>query len=170
MNISKITQNTNNLDHIDYPGIRLAWIIIAAVSLSGCVKDTGTSALNNSEIQAKQLSHQERHVASKCNSANRLSSSNRASETLNNKLTIYGQNEANLDAAAKNNIIASLQAKGTELTTLDQLLKAECQSYSACEFQASTTKQSCTTQKAKFREADKKMLKFGKSLESLKTG
>lgn len=170
MEISKITQYINRHEHSKYSKFRLSWIIVAAVSLSACVKEPGTSALSNSDIKAKQSSHEERYVAGKCTSANRLSSSNRASETLNGKLITYSENEAKLDDATKGNIAASLQAKGKELTELDHLLKVECKTYSTCEFQASTTKQDCSTQKAKFMKADRNMLKFGKSLAKLKTG
>ena len=170
MEMSKITQ------HISFPkrrgnlNFRYSWIVIAAMSFSGCVKEPGTNTLTNAEIQAKQVSHEERYVAGKCTSANRLTSSNQASEALNRKLTAFSENQTSLDAATKANITASLQAKGKELTELDHLLKVECKTYSACEFQASTNKQSCSTQKAKFMKVNRDMLKFGKSLEKLKTG
>ncbi len=141
---------------------------IAAVAISGCVNESGTGALTSTEIEAKQTTHEERYVAGKCNSANRLSSSNHASEILNSKVTLYSENEAKLDAASKDKIIADLQAQGTKLTELDQQLKLHCNSYSACEFQASTTKQDCSINKSKFRDADKQMLKFAKSLEKVR--
>ncbi len=144
------------------------WTIIAAITISGCVSESGTGALTSTEIEAKQTSHEERYVAGKCNSANRLSSSNRASEILNSKLTLYSENEAKLDAASRDKIVANLQAQGTKLTELDQQLKSQCNSYSTCEFQASTTKQDCSIKKSKFREVDKQMLKFAKSLEKIK--
>ncbi|MCP4182609.1 MAG: hypothetical protein GY761_04735 [Hyphomicrobiales bacterium] len=169
MKISNITQYIIKLEHPVHLQFRLSWIIIAAVSLSGCIRETGTSGLSNSEIKAKQVSHEQQFVAKKCTSANRLTSSNRASETLNGKLISYGENEAKLDAATKSKITASLQAKGKELTELDHLLKVECKTYSTCEFQASTTKQDCSIQKAKFMKADRNMLEFGKSLAKLKT-
>ncbi len=145
-----------------------SWTIIAAITISGCVNETSTGALTSTDIEAKQTSHEERYVAGKCNSASRLSSSNHASEILNSKLTLYSENEAKLDAATRDKIIANLQAQGTKLTELDQQLKSQCTSYSTCEFQASTTKQDCSIHKSKFRNADKQMLVFGKSLEKIK--
>lgn len=167
MKINNIIQHINARE---YPKLRLSWIIIAAVTMSGCVSETGTSKLSNSDIKAKQLAHEDKYVAGKCTSANRLASSNRVSETLNGKLINYSENEAKLDTATKGNIAASLQAKVKELTELDHLLKVECKTYSTCEFQASTTKQDCSTHKAKFMKADRDMLKFGKSLAKLKSG
>lgn len=87
------------------------WTIIAAITISGCVNKSGTGALTSTELELKQTSHEERYVAGKCNSANRLSSSNQASEILNSKLTLYGENEAKLDAASRDKILPTCRHK-----------------------------------------------------------
>lgn len=140
------------------------FILAGAALLAGCVNDSGTGALTSTEIQAKQTSHEERYVAGKCNSANRLSSSNTASEALTSLLTAYSQAEAGMDPAKKADITATLEGHGQALESHDQNLKSQCISYSICEYQAGTTKQNCSTDKHKFIESERQMLKLAKQI------
>ena len=148
------------------------WIGVALAStmiLAGCVNDNSTSALTNTEIKAKQSTHEQRHVASKCNSGDRLGSSNVASQAINNKFTEYSQNEASLSPERKSAIVASLQSQGAQLEALDQNLNAQCIAWSTCEFQAFTTKQGCRNEKFKFIDAEKQMKKFVSQIAAIKT-
>lgn len=136
--------------------------------LAACVNDTGTSALTNTSIQTKLDTHEQRHVASKCNSADRLKSSNLASEALNAKYTTLGSAETALAPQQKSEIESKLQAKGTQLGALDQDLNTQCVSWSKCEYLASTDKRSCSSQKHKYLDADKQMVKFYKQVTAIK--
>ncbi len=148
-------------------GLRRLGTLGVVFVLTGCVSDTSTSALTSSDIQAKETSHQQRFVSTKCNSNARLSASNRASEALNAKFAAYNQVEASLAPDRKQQLLGQLESQGTQLQTLDANLNSQCISYSACEFQASTNKQSCSRQKRSFLDAEKHMAKLTKTIERL---
>jgi len=138
--------------------------------LASCVNtnNNATTALTSTEIESRQLSHEEKFVAGKCNSSNRLQASNIASTALITKYTAFSQNEAGMDAAKKEKINSDLQDHSTNLQILDEDLTRQCRAFSACEFQASTNKQSCSIQKAKFADAEKKIANYTKRVERLK--
>ncbi|MCF6321393.1 MAG: hypothetical protein L3J32_06445 [Rhizobiaceae bacterium] len=144
--------------------------VLFMLVLAGCVNSNNdaTTALTSTQIESKQLTHEEKYVAGKCNSANRLQASNVASSALIAKYTAFSQNEAGMDAAKKETINSDLQDHSTNLQILDEDLTRQCQAYSACEFQASTNKQSCSIQKAKFAEAEKSIASYTKRVERLK--
>jgi hypothetical protein len=144
------------------------WLIIAPVLFAGCVNTLGTSSPKTSELESKKASHEERYVAGKCNSAERLKNSNLASQALTTKYTAYNVNENKLDVAKKEKINTDLQTQGAKLQELDLELKTQCTAYTACEFQASTTKQDCSVQKSKFLDADKKLVKLTKNVNKIR--
>ncbi len=150
-----------------YSGMKSIVFVAGALALSGCVADNSTSALTNTEIQEKLSSHEQRHVASKCNSANRLSSSNSASSALNDKLTLLEEASATMDAAKKQALSTKLQSYGGQLQPLDQNLNNQCVTYSACEYQAASTKQSCSAQKHKFQDAEKQMVTLTRQISQV---
>ena len=148
--------------------IILPAIISMSLFLTACVNDTGTSALTNTSIQTKLDTHEQRHVASKCNSADRLKNSNLASEALNAKYTTLGSTETALAPQQKSEVESKLQAQGTQLQALDRELNSQCVSWAQCEYQASTDKRSCASQKHKYQDADKRMVKFHKQVSAIK--
>ncbi len=151
------------------PAAGHAIALLALTSLlAACVNESGTSALTSSEIQVKIDSHEQRHVASKCNSSDRLSNSVLASETLNGKYTLYSENEAQLSPERKSEITAALQSQGSQLAALDSDLNAQCVTWAKCEYQATSTKQNCEVVKHKYRDADKRMLKFIKQTSAIR--
>ena len=135
--------------------------------LSSCVNENQTGALTSTEIQGKLSSHEQRHVASKCNSANRLQFSNGASEVLNEKFSTFEAASAGMNAARKEAVSAKLQSYATQLQSLDQELNAQCVSFSACEYQASTTKQSCSTQEHKFLDVRKQVMSLTNQISKI---
>lgn len=142
-------------------------VLCGSLLLAGCVSDTSTSALTSSDIQAKETSHEQKFVSTKCNANGRLITSTRASEALTAKIAAYNQVEATLAPDRQQQILGQLQSQGIQLQTLDTNLNAQCVSYSTCEFQASTNKQSCTRQKRSFLDAEKQMAKHAKTISKI---
>ncbi len=143
-------------------------IFIATILLAGCVNDSSNLGLTNTEIEDKQASHEQKFVAAKCNSANRLKPSNLASEMLNRKFMAYSEIEAKLTPENKEKILGNLQLQASKLQELDQQLNSQCVAYSTCEYQSGSTKQDCSSQKHKFLDAEKQVVKFTKDVEKIK--
>lgn len=159
---------------VSFPGHRATKIfsygmvgLVASIYLTGCVNEPKTSALKSAEITQKQTTHEERYVAKKCVSADRLRSSNTAGNALNSKLTELSSAQG-LSEQARTTHTQALTTHAQTLQTLDENLKAQCISYSICEFQAGQTKQDCSTPKHKFLDAEKALTKLASTISSMK--
>lgn len=139
----------------------------AAALLAGCVNQQTTTAALTPEIQPpKEQSHEQAHVAKRCNSGERLHTANVASAALNAKFTEYA--EAGLAADRRDALSNELKARAQTLQSLDQALKLECQTYSVCEYHSGLDERDCTSPKGKFREAEKAMTQFADAVGKIK--
>ncbi len=146
----------------------LAGAFAAALS-AGCVNQQTTTAALTPEIQPpKQQSHEQTHVAKRCNSGERLHTANVASAALNAKFTEYSEAEASLSADRRDAISNELKTRAQTLQSLDQTLKLECQTYSACEYHAGLDERDCASPKGKFREAEKAMTQFADAIGKIR--
>ena len=150
------------------PKYSIVAIALVAIVLGGCVNSLNNVKTEEVKNEPKPISAEQRYVGGECNSAKRLKGLNLASEALNIKYSTYVEKKGSMDTATQGKLLELLQERGNQLQAFDQELKPLCQAYAACEYQAITTKQGCSTFKIKFLETNKKIDKFTKQVKKIK--